>query len=162
MRVWVLGIGLRWGGAGVYCYSSVISGERMLIRIEASSGVPITRQIVDQVRARCAGGELKAGDRLPSVRELARQLAVNQNTILRAYERLTAEGVLELRHGEGTFVAAFAAGQQLRREKSQLAEEAQRLVRRAAVLGVSAEQVREIVNGAIEQIENRKVKIEKR
>src|SRR5512140_3495720 len=113
----------------------------MLIRIEPGSGVPITRQIVDQVRSRCASGELKSGDRLPSVRELARQLAVNQNTILRAYERLTAEGVLELRHGEGTFVAAFAVGQQLRREKAQLAAEAERLVRRAAMLGVPAEQV---------------------
>src|SRR3954469_25346958 len=99
----------------------------MLIRIEASSGVPITRQIVDQVRARCASGTLKPGDRLPSVRELARQIAVNQNTILRAYERLTAEGVLELRHGEGTFVADFAARRQLRREKQAIAEEIERL-----------------------------------
>src|ERR1700744_987354 len=99
----------------------------MLIRIEASSGIPITRQIVDQVRARCASGALHPGDRLPSVRELARQLAVNQNTILRAYERLTAEGVLELRHGEGTFVSDFATGKQLRREKSQFQDEAERL-----------------------------------
>ena len=61
-----------------------------MIRIEAGSGVPITRQIMDQIRSRCASGELKAQDRVPSVRELARQLAVNQNTILRAYERLAA------------------------------------------------------------------------
>jgi GntR family transcriptional regulator len=120
----------------------------MLIRVEPSSGVPITRQIVDQVRARCAAGLLKAGDRLPSVRELARQLAVNQNTILRAYERLTAEGVLELRHGEGTFVADFAAGRQLKKEKAALDDEADRLARRAQALGLSADDLRAIVDAA--------------
>src|ERR1035437_9549582 len=108
----------------------------MLIRIESGSGGPITRQIMDQIRARCVSGELKAGDRVPSVRELGRQLAVNQNTILRAYERLTVEGVLEMRHGEGTFVAQFAVALQLRREKTQLAAEAERLVRRAGRLGL--------------------------
>jgi GntR family transcriptional regulator len=123
----------------------------MLIRIEAGSGVPITRQIVDQVRTQCASGTLAAGDRLPSVRELARQLAVNQNTILRAYERLTAEGILELRHGEGTFVTDFATGKQLRREKAQLHEEAERLVRRAIALGFSEKEIRALLDEAIQQ-----------
>jgi GntR family transcriptional regulator len=121
----------------------------MLIRVDPSSGVPITRQIVDQIRARCASGALKTGDRLPSVRELARQLAVNQNTILRAYERLTAEGVLELRHGEGTFVAEFSTGRQLKRELVALEEEAARLVRRAETLGLSPDDVRAVVEEAI-------------
>ncbi len=122
----------------------------MLIRIEASSGVPITRQIVDQIRTRCATGALKAGDRLPSVRELARQITVNQNTVLRAYERLTAEGVLEMRHGEGTFVADFAAGRQLKRERAALEEEALRLVRKAVVVGMGAEQIHAMVDEAMD------------
>ena len=122
----------------------------MLIRIEPASGIPITRQIVDQIRARCASSLLKPGDRLPSVRELARQLAVNQNTILRAYERLTAEGVLELRHGEGTFVADFAAARQLKRERAALEEEALRLVRKAAMVGMSPEQVHAMVDEAMD------------
>ncbi len=123
----------------------------MLIRIEASSGIPITRQIVDGVRTQCAAGNLRPGDRLPSVRELARQLAVNQNTILRAYERLTAEGVLELRHGEGTFVADFRAAPQLRREKTQLQEEADRLVRRAFALGLTEKETRELLADAFQR-----------
>ena len=77
----------------------------MRIRVETSSGMPITRQIAAQIRAQCASRALKPGDRLPSVRALAAELAVNQNTILRVYERLTAEGLLERRHGDGTFVA---------------------------------------------------------
>ena len=123
----------------------------MLIRIEPSSGIPITRQIIDQIRARCASGFLNAGDRLPSVRELARELAVNQNTILRAYERLTAEGVLELRHGDGTYVADFAAPRQLKREKSNLAEDTRRLVAKARVLGLSADEILALVQDALDK-----------
>ncbi len=126
----------------------------MLLRIEPSSGIPITRQIVDQIRARCASGNLTSGDRLPSVRELARELAVNQNTILRAYERLTAEGVLELRHGEGTFVADVDGGgtrRQLKREKDNLAAEAQRFVDKARVLGLSPGEVLALISRALDQ-----------
>src|SRR3954463_10726189 len=123
----------------------------MLIRVEASSGVPITRQIVDQIRARCASGALKSGDRLPSVRELAREIAVNQNTILRAYERLTAEGVLEMRHGEGTFVADFRAARQLKREKAALEEEASRWVAKALVLGIPGEEIHGIIDDALDR-----------
>ena len=110
----------------------------------------IAQQIVDQVRTRCASGALKPGDRLPSVRELARQITVNQNTILRAYERLTAEGILELRHGEGTFVADFATGRQMKRERAALEEEALRLVRKAMVVGVTPEQLHAMVDEAID------------
>jgi GntR family transcriptional regulator len=124
----------------------------MLIRIAPSSGVPITRQIVDQIRSRCASGVLKPGDRLPSVRELARELAVNQNTILRAYERLTAEGLLELRHGEGTFVADFATRRHLKREKDAVIEEMQRLVRKAAMLGFTPDQLHDLLADALDQI----------
>ncbi len=67
----------------------------MFIRIEKASGIPISRQIADQVRAQVMTGTVEAGHKMPSIRELARDLAVNQNTILRVYERLTAEGLLE-------------------------------------------------------------------
>jgi GntR family transcriptional regulator len=53
----------------------------MFLRIDPSSGMPITRQIAEQIRAHCAGGTLAPGDRLPSVRQLEAELAVHQNTI---------------------------------------------------------------------------------
>jgi GntR family transcriptional regulator len=65
----------------------------MFLRIEKGSAVPISRQIAEQIATLCASGSLQPGDRLPSVRELARELAVNQNTILRVYERLVGEGL---------------------------------------------------------------------
>lgn len=77
----------------------------MFIRIEPSSSVPIYRQIIDQIRYQVAAGILRAGDKVPSVRELALQLAVNQNTILKVYNELCREQVLKIERGEGTFVA---------------------------------------------------------
>ena len=76
----------------------------MFIRIESSSAVPVYRQIIDQIRYQIAGGELQPGDRLPSVRELARQLPVNQNTVLKAYDLLARDGLVSRRQGDGTFV----------------------------------------------------------
>ena len=64
----------------------------MFLRIEKGSAVPISRQIAEQIATLCASGTLRPGERLPSVRELARELAVNQNTILRVYERLVRRG----------------------------------------------------------------------
>lgn len=78
----------------------------MWMRLTSSSGVPIYRQITDQVRYAIAGGRLRCGDKLPSVRELARSLPVNQNTVVKAYELLERDGLIERRHGDGTYVTA--------------------------------------------------------
>jgi len=123
----------------------------MFIRIETSSGVPITRQIMDQIRAHCAAGALTAGDRLPSVRVLARELAVNQNTILRVYERLTAEGLLERRHGDGTYVTTIPASAQLEAQRGLLSEDVARLVRRATTLGVTPQELHEQIDAAVQR-----------
>jgi|HubBroStandDraft_5_1064220.scaffolds.fasta_scaffold162008_2 GntR family transcriptional regulator len=77
----------------------------MFIRLENSSAVPIYRQIVDQIGYQIANGTLKEGDRLPSVRELARRLPVNQNTVLKAYILLEEDGLISRKQGNGTFVA---------------------------------------------------------
>jgi len=78
----------------------------MFIRIEPSSSVPIYRQIADQIRYQIAAGILKEGDKVPSVRELAAKLAVNQNTILKVYNELCRENILKIERGEGTFVSS--------------------------------------------------------
>jgi GntR family transcriptional regulator len=123
----------------------------MQFRVETSSGMPVTRQIAAQIRAACAGGALKPGDRLPSVRALAVELAVNQNTILRVYERLTAEGLLERRHGEGTFVADRIPGGQMRAQRQRLQQELARVVELARTLGVDAVEVHQTLDAIWEQ-----------
>jgi GntR family transcriptional regulator len=125
----------------------------MVFRIESSSGVPITRQIADQIRAQCASGTLGRGDRLPSVRELARELAVNQNTILRVYEKLTAEGLLERRHGAGTYVSAAPPVGQLKAQHQILREELGRLVRRARLLGIEGADLHALLDAALAEPE---------
>jgi GntR family transcriptional regulator len=117
----------------------------MQIRVETSSGMPITRQIAAQIRAQCASGVLKPGDRLPSVRVLAAELAVNQNTILRVYERLTAEGLLERRHGDGTFVADCMPTGQMRAQRELLRQQVAKVAELAKTLGIEPEELQQLV-----------------
>lgn len=121
----------------------------MFIRIETTSGVPITRQIMDQIRALVASKSLEPGDRLPSVRVLAHELAVNQNTVLRVYERLTAEGLLERRRGNGTFVAAGLSRRHVKKEADHTCEQIETLARRAAALGVDPQRLHELIDRAL-------------
>ena len=124
----------------------------MFVRIETSSGIPITRQIMDQIRAQCASGILSPGERLPSIRELARDLAVNQNTILRAYERLTASGLLERRHGNGTYVTTEEQPQQQREQREQLRKEIENVTHHAVTLGYGPEQIHLMVDQALQHL----------
>jgi GntR family transcriptional regulator len=120
------------------------------IRVETSSGMPITRQIAAQIRAGCASGVLKPGDRLPSVRALAAELAVNQNTVLRVYERLTAEGLLERRHGDGTFVADRVPTGQMKAQRQLLRQEIAHAAELAKTLGVEPEELHRLLDEALE------------
>ena len=77
----------------------------MFVRINSASALPIYRQILDQIRYQIASGRLKPGDRLPSIRQLARRLTTNQNTILKVYDQLAGDGLIERRRGDGSFVS---------------------------------------------------------
>lgn len=121
----------------------------MFLRIEKGSAVPISRQLADQIRAQCVAEKLKPRDTLPSVRQLARELAVNQNTILRVYERLVAEGFLEMRHGEGTFVAERPPTWRLAEQKAQLADELKQWIRQGRMLGLDGPQLHEVFQSAL-------------
>jgi GntR family transcriptional regulator len=74
-------------------------------QLDLASGVPVYRQLIDQVQAGIASGWLATGDRLPTVRQVAVDLAINPNTVLRAYRELEIRGVLETQQGTGTFIA---------------------------------------------------------
>ena len=76
----------------------------MDLSIDAKSGVPFYRQIIEQVKFAIARGDLQPGDQLPTVRQLAVDLSVNPNTVIRAYRELEIGGVLETQQGSGTFV----------------------------------------------------------
>jgi len=75
-------------------------------RLDNSSGVPVYRQLIDQVQAGIATGVLAFGHQLPTVRQVAVDLAINPNTVMRAYRELEIRGVLDTQQGTGTFIAA--------------------------------------------------------
>jgi GntR family transcriptional regulator len=77
----------------------------MLSRPNPSLGVPIYLQLMEQVKHAIETGALRPGDQLPGMRTLAEELVINPNTVAKAYRELEHEGVLELRHGAGAFVA---------------------------------------------------------
>jgi DNA-binding transcriptional regulator YhcF (GntR family) len=142
----------------------------MFIRIERGAATPISRQIAEQIRAQCLAGLLPPGQCLPSVRQLARQLVVNVNTIVRVYERLAAEGLVEMRHGEGTFVlppaTAADVAAELKQQRDQFAREFESAVRRGLLLGLTMPDLRRLLAaGAVharQQVSRKHTTAEKR
>jgi GntR family transcriptional regulator len=132
-------------------------GNPLFIRIETSSGVPITRQIADQIRSHSVSGALAPGDRLPSVRQLAKELLVNQNTILRVYERLTAEGLLERRQGDGTYVSDSLPRGRGKVQRDLLIQEIDRLAHRALDLGVTPEEIQKLFDESFARVDRERV-----
>ena len=109
------------------------------LTINPSDAAPIWRQIEDGVRRMVVSGVLAAGAPVPSVRDLARELRVNPATVSKAYQRLTAAGVLEVRRGEGTFVAHREAGLVDSERRALLEVEARRFADTARDLGADLE-----------------------
>jgi len=81
------------------------ANHRFRFGLDVRSGVPVYRQIIDQVLAGVASGGLRAGDQLPTVRQLAVDLAINPNTVVRAYRELEIRGMIETHQGTGTFIS---------------------------------------------------------
>ena len=77
----------------------------MHFSIDTKSGVPFYRQIIEQAKFAIARGDLQPGHRLPTVRQLAVDLSINPNTVIRAYRQLETEGTLDTQQGSGTFVS---------------------------------------------------------
>ena len=109
---------------------------------------PIYRQIAHHVRRALARGMINPGDRLPSVRELAQQLKVNQNTVVHAYSQLEREGIIETRRGLGTFIKADIPIAVSQREL--LKQAARRYAQEAQALSVSSEEAVRIVREVLD------------
>ena len=105
----------------------------MFINIDPSSGLPIYIQIAQQIKTAVAMGRLQAEDPLPSVRQLAVDLAVNPNTVARAYLDLEIEGVIYKRQGAGTFVS----GQGVEMSKAERRRVLTELLEKALVEGIN-------------------------
>jgi GntR family transcriptional regulator len=108
----------------------------MQIRISSTDGLPIYRQIVQQIKLLVASGRLATGDELPPIRRLAEDLVINPNTVARAYRELESAGILESRQGSGTRVASNGSPLNQREKNRLLMERIDALLAEARQLGV--------------------------
>ncbi len=111
------------------------------LKLDLRSGVPVYRQIIDQVRAGMAAGALSSGDQLPTVRQLAVDLAINPNTVLRAYRELELGGMLETHQGTGTFISEKKITRNNAERERQLAQLASDVASRAGASGFTVEEL---------------------
>jgi GntR family transcriptional regulator len=121
-----------------------------LFRIDAGSGVPIYRQLVQQVRRDVMLGRLQPGDQLPSVKEVVDSLSVNPNTVVKAFSELEHQGLVVRRQGVGTFVAASPSMTSVPVAPRLLGSLA-RWVDRARQDGLSGEQIRMLLEVALDE-----------
>jgi len=104
-------------------------------RLDLKSGVPVYRQLIDQVTGGMAAGALAAGDQLPTVRQVAVDLSINPNTVVRAYRELEIRGILETQHGTGTFISRQKVKRDDAERQRQLAQLVAEFVARAGAAG---------------------------
>ncbi|MEO6324346.1 MAG: GntR family transcriptional regulator [Thermoanaerobaculia bacterium] len=119
--------------------------ETIPFRLDPGSGVPLYRQVIDQVLLAVADGRLKAGIQLPTVRQLAVDLSVNLNTIAKAYREMEIRGIVETQQGTGTFVATRKAEKRTAERRKALERLTEDFLAQATARGFSADEVAEAI-----------------
>jgi GntR family transcriptional regulator len=131
------------------------SRKEFAFRLDLQSGVPVYRQIIDQVMAGMAAGTLDSGHQLPTVRQVAVDLSINPNTVARAYRELEIRGMLETQQGTGTFVSHQKVKRDDVERQRQLTQLVGEFVARAGAAGFT-------INDLLEQLRERQSGTEKR
>jgi len=121
--------------------SARASQNRFRFLLDLHSGTPVYRQVIDQVRGGIASGSLAVGDQLPTVRQLAVDLAINPNTVVRAYRELELGGLLETQQGTGTFISAQKMKRTDQERERQLAQIVGDSVARAGAAGFTVDEL---------------------
>jgi len=129
--------------------------KEFAFRLDLQSGVPVYRQIIDQVMAGMAAGTLDGGHQLPTVRQVAVDLSINPNTVARAYRELEIRGMLETQQGTGTFVSHQKVKRDDVERQRQLVQLVGEFVARAGAAGFT-------IDDLLEQLRERQSGTEKR
>jgi GntR family transcriptional regulator len=119
------------------------NGRPFAFRLDLASGVPVYRQIIDQVLGGMAAGTLAPGTQLPTVRQVAVDLSINPNTVVRAYRELEIRGVLETQQGTGTFISRQKVQRSEVERRRQLNQIVSEFVSRAGAVGFTVEELME-------------------
>jgi GntR family transcriptional regulator len=119
--------------------------------IYPGSPEPIYRQIIQQIRRSVAAGRLNLGEKLPSVRDLARALVVNPNTVAKAYSELERAGILMTKKGTGTFVASRESPLKPSEKRRIVVEKIDALLTEAVHLGLNADELQRLLESRLEE-----------
>src|ERR1700679_717552 len=122
------------------------NGAAFAFRLDDSTGVPVYRQLIDQVTGAMASGALAAGNQLPTVRQVAVDLAINPNTVMRAYRELEIRGILETQQGTGTFISRQKPKRPDAERQRQLSQLVSDFLARAGAAGFTVEELLEQIN----------------
>ncbi len=117
--------------------------------LDLRSGVPVYRQLIDQVLAAIASRTLRAGDRLPTVRQVAVDLSININTVVRAYKELEIRGTLSTQQGTGTFITDQEVRQDEAERQRRLSHLVGEMLARAGAEGFSIDDVRRALDDLV-------------
>ena len=129
-----------------------MANKKLMLHIDFRSGLPIYTQIVNQVQAQVASGNLQPGDQLPTVRALAEELRVNFNTVARAYRILDEARIISTQQGRGTYITEIpppAVTARLRRESLQALTRS--FIVEAMRLEFSKDEISELVNAQLKE-----------
>jgi len=121
-------------------------------QIDPHSGIPVYRQVMDQVKYYAAGGTMKVGAQLPSIREMSKALSVNPTTIVKAYTELQHEGVIVMKQGKGAFLAEVGRGMSEAERRKVIERMVQQVIVEARQMGASAALVRRVVDEQLTQV----------
>jgi GntR family transcriptional regulator len=128
----------------------------MQFHLDQRSGLPMYLQIVQQVKEALRLGLLDVGDQLPTVREVVAELAINPNTVAKAYRELEHEGLVEAQQGRGTFVSSTLIASSLEHHES-LRRALQQWLVEAQRAGIDAESIRALVSTTLREALDRRV-----
>jgi GntR family transcriptional regulator len=123
----------------------------MILKLNPASGVPIYLQLMEQIKFAVGSGALRPGEQLPGIRKMAETLVMNPNTVAKAYRELEHEGVIEVRHGAGAFVAEQKDLGQLADRMRKASPIMQEAVEKLRALGLSEEEVRRLLEAALNE-----------
>src|ERR1019366_198348 len=134
--------------------SNAAQNRSFELRLDSHSGVPVYRQIIDRVLGGIAAGTLTAGQQLPTVRQVAVDLSINPNTVVRAYRELEIRGVLETQQGTGTFISQQKVKRDDVERQRQLSQLVGEFVSRAGAAGFN-------IGDLVEQLHDRQSETQK-
>jgi transcriptional regulator, GntR family len=122
-----------------------------LIQVDVRSRVPIYEQIINSIKQMSISGVLLPNEKLPSVRELAKDMTINPNTIQKAYQELERQGIIYIKRGQGTFINPDIKAKNKEEKMANLKEIISNIVVESIYLGISKEELIEIIKNIYEK-----------